>query len=176
MLHKGIYSDRINTAATYATNAHKGQKRKYTGEDYITHPMAVANLLKDHYKDTTEDMFMAALLHDTVEDTEATHEEIEKFFGDEVARLVKGLTDTAKPEDGNRAQRKAIERDRLAKESKEVQTIKVFDLIHNTFSIKEHDPKFWEVYQLEKQDLLNVMTKVDPEVKQLGWKSITPTG
>jgi|TARA_B100001094_G_scaffold197685_1_gene191762 (p)ppGpp synthase/HD superfamily hydrolase len=173
LLHKGIYSDRINSAATYATNAHKGQKRKYTEEDYITHPMAVANLLKDHYKDTTEDMFAAALLHDTVEDTEATHEEIEYFFGDEVARLVKGLTDTAKLEDGNRAHRKAIERDRLAKESKEVQTIKVFDLLHNSFSIKEHDPKFWEVFKAEKQDLLNVMTKVDPEIKALGFKAIS---
>lgn len=115
---------------------------------------------------------MAALLHDTVEDTDATHEEIARFFGDKVSELVKGLTDVSKPEDGNRATRKAIDRDHLAQGSKEVQTIKIFDLIHNTESIKKHDPKFWEVYKLEKQDLLNVMTKVDPEIKQLAWESI----
>ena len=117
-------------------------------------------------------MYMAALLHDTVEDTDATHEEIARFFGDKVSELVKGLTDVSKPEDGNRATRKAIDRDHIAQGSKEVQTIKVFDLIHNTESIKEHDPKFWEVYKLEKQDLLHVMTKVDPEIKQLAWESI----
>ena len=98
--------------------------------------------------------------------------DVEKEFGKEVADLVEGLTDISKPEDGNRAKRKAIDRDHTAGSSKEVQTIKVFDLIHNTESIKEHDPKFWEVYKLEKQDLLNVMTKVDPEIKQLAWESI----
>lgn len=171
---KGSFSPRINLAGSFATNAHMGQTRKYTGEPYITHPTAVAELLRINYKDTTEDMYMAALLHDTVEDTEATHEEIARFFGDKVSELVKGLTDVSKPEDGNRATRKAIDRDHIAQGSKEVQTIKVFDLIHNTESIREHDPKFWEVYKLEKQDLLNVMTKVDPEIKQLGWESITP--
>ena len=161
-------------AGTYAEKAHMGQVRKYTGEPYIVHPSAVAELLRLNYKDTTEEMYMAALLHDTVEDTDATHEEIARFFGDKVSELVRGLTDVSKPEDGNRATRKAIDRDHIAQGSKEVQTIKIFDLIHNTESIKKHDPKFWEVYKLEKQDLLNVMTKVDPEIKQLGWESITP--
>ena len=163
----------INKVFQYAYEGHNGQSRK-SGEPYITHPTAVAELLRLNYKDTTEDMYMAALLHDTVEDTDATHEEIARFFGDKVSELVRGLTDVSKPEDGNRATRKAIDRDHIAQGSKEVQTIKVFDLIHNTESIREHDPKFWEVYKLEKQDLLNVMTKVDPEIKQLGWESITP--
>ena len=171
-MFKGQFSQRISLAGAYAKNAHVGQTRKYTGEPYIVHPAAVAELLRLNYKDCTEDMYMAALLHDTVEDTDATHEEIARFFGDKVSELVKGLTDVSKPEDGNRATRKAIDRDHLAQGSKEVQTIKVFDLIHNTESIREHDPKFWEVYKLEKQDLLNVMTKVDPEIKQLAWESI----
>ena len=170
--YKGIFSQRIMDAGIFAENAHKGQTRKYTGEPYIVHPSAVAELLRLNYKDTTEEMYMAALLHDTVEDTDATHEEIARFFGDKVSELVKGLTDVSKPEDGNRATRKAIDRDHIAQGSKEVQTIKVFDLIHNTESIREHDPKFWEVYKLEKQDLLHVMTKVDPEIKQLAWESI----
>ena len=100
-------------AGTYAEKAHMGQVRKYTGEPYIVHPSAVAELLRLNYKDTTEEMYMAALLHDTVEDTEATHEEIEKFFGKEVSDLVRGLTDISKPEDGNRATRKAIDRDHI---------------------------------------------------------------
>lgn len=171
-MFKGLFSERINLAGAFAKNAHMGQTRKYTGEPYIVHPSAVAELLRLNYKECTEEMYMAALLHDTVEDTDATIEEIEEFFGKEVADLVEGLTDISKPEDGNRAKRKAIDRDHTAGSSKEVQTIKVFDLIHNTESIKEHDPKFWEVYKLEKQDLLNVMTKVDPEIKQLAWESI----
>ena len=126
---KGIFSPRIMDAGTYAEKAHMGQVRKYTGEPYIVHPSAVAELLRLNYKDTTEEMYMAALLHDTVEDTEATHEEIEKFFGKEVSDLVRGLTDISKPEDGNRATRKAIDRDHIGQGSKEVQTIKVFDLI-----------------------------------------------
>ena len=171
-MFKGQFSQRISLAGAYAKNAHVGQKRKYTGEPYIVHPAAVAELLRLNYKGCTESMYMAALLHDTVEDTDATIEEIARFFGDDVAELVDGLTDISKPEDGNRSTRKAIDRDHIAKGSKEVQTIKVFDLIHNTESIREHDPKFWEVYKQEKQDLLNVMTKVDPEIKQLAWESI----
>ena len=65
-IFKGQFSQRISLAGAYATNAHVGQTRKYTGEPYIVHPAAVAELLRLNYKDCTEDMYMAALLHDTV--------------------------------------------------------------------------------------------------------------
>ena len=87
--------------------------------------------------------------------------EIETEFGPVVSALVEGLTDVSRPEDGNRRTRKSIDRDRLAEQSGEVQTIKLADLIHNTYSIEEHDPSFYKVYKREKMDLLTVLTKGD---------------
>ena len=65
-MFKGQFSQRINLAGAFAKNAHMGQTRKYTGEPYIVHPSAVAELLRLNYKGCTEEMYMAALLHDTV--------------------------------------------------------------------------------------------------------------
>jgi GTP diphosphokinase / guanosine-3',5'-bis(diphosphate) 3'-diphosphatase len=79
----------IQRAFAFAEASHEGQKRK-SGEDYITHPVAVAEILADLRLDTTT--LEAALLHDTVEDTLATVQTIEDDFGEEVARIVDGLT------------------------------------------------------------------------------------
>ena len=70
-----------------------------------------------------------ALLHDTVEDTNVTREQIAEEFGWKIFKLVVELTDVTKPEDGNRATRKAIEAKRLGMASKEAQTIKLADLL-----------------------------------------------
>ena len=61
-----------------------------SGEDFIEHPLAVAHVLADLHLDTTT--IVAALLHDTVEDTEVSIEQVERDFGDQVARIVDGLT------------------------------------------------------------------------------------
>ncbi|GIU96519.1 MAG: GTP pyrophosphokinase [Actinomycetota bacterium] len=79
----------IERAYTIAERVHEGQKR-LSGEDYIEHPLAVATILADLRLDTTT--LVAALLHDTVEDTELTLEEVERTFGAEVAGIVDGLT------------------------------------------------------------------------------------
>lgn len=84
-----LNTERIQKAYAFAAKAHEGQKRK-TGEDYITHPVAVAEKLLDFGAD--EESIIAALLHDTVEDTEATLEIVEKEFGKDVANIVDGLT------------------------------------------------------------------------------------
>ena len=76
-------------AYRFAEASHDGQTRM-SGEDFIEHPLAVAGILADLRLDTTT--LEAALLHDTVEDTEVTIEVIEDEFGDEVARIVDGLT------------------------------------------------------------------------------------
>ncbi|MCP4870626.1 MAG: HD domain-containing protein, partial [Proteobacteria bacterium] len=92
----------------FATEAHKGQKRKYTGEDYIVHPISVSALVKKH--GGSEIQQAGALLHDVVEDTQYTLADINANFGSQVATLVKWLTDTSRPEDGNRKTRKEIDR------------------------------------------------------------------
>jgi guanosine-3',5'-bis(diphosphate) 3'-pyrophosphohydrolase len=79
----------IQRAFEFAEGSHEGQKRK-SGEDFITHPVAVTEILADLRLDTTT--LEAALLHDTVEDTVATVQTIETDFGEEVARIVDGLT------------------------------------------------------------------------------------
>ena len=150
----------INKALKFSTAAHAAvnQKRKYTGDDYIVHPIAVSNIVKEN--GGTEDMIAAALLHDTIEDTNVTKEQIAEEFGWKIFKLVVELTDVTKPADGNRATRKAIEAKRLGMASKEAQMIKLADLIDNTKSIFEHDPKFAKVYRQEKINLLEAMDKV----------------
>ena len=81
--------DLINKAYEVAFNAHKGQKRTL-GEDYIVHPISVAYILVELGMDTPA--VCAGLLHDVVEDTEVTKEEIEEKFGTEISNLVDGVT------------------------------------------------------------------------------------
>ncbi len=149
--------------------------RKYTNEPYIVHPLAVAGLVAS-VPGATPEMIAAALLHDTVEDSRnclggspVTLEHLEARFGATVAGYVRDLSDLSTPEDGNRAARKAAECDRLAGACAEVQTIKYADLISNTISIVQFDPKFAKVYLEEKVLLLNAMDKGDPGLRELAW-------
>ena len=81
--------ERIERAATFAIDAHRGQKRT-SGEDYVNHTFAVAAIVHELGLDT--DVVIAALLHDTVEDTKVTLEQLEQEFGQDVSRLVDGVT------------------------------------------------------------------------------------
>jgi GTP pyrophosphokinase len=85
----GADEDAINRAYVFAMKAHGSQKRA-SGDPYFSHPIEVAGILT-HYKVDTATI-VTALLHDTIEDTEATHADIEQMFGDETARLVDGVT------------------------------------------------------------------------------------
>jgi len=151
-------------ARTFATAAHAavGQLRKYTFEPYIVHPTEVAATVKT--VPHTEAMVAAAYLHDVVEDTGVSIELIRAEFGSEVSDLVGWLTDVSRPDHGNRASRKAVDRAHTAAAPAAAQTVKLADLISNTRSIVEHDAKFAETYLAEKRLLLEVMTKADPEL------------
>lgn len=153
----------IEKARAFATAAHAavGQLRKYTFEPYIVHPAEVAALVATVPGHTPE-MVAAAWLHDTVEDTGVTIELIRSEFGVEVAELVGWLTDVSRPDHGNRAARKAVDRAHTAGAPAAAQTIKLADLIANTRSIMQHDEKFAVTYLAEKRMLLEVMTKGDP--------------
>jgi len=152
----------VERARVFATAAHAavGQVRKYTFEPYIVHPAEVAKIVRD--AGGTEAMVAAAWLHDTVEDTGVTIETIRAEFGTEVAELVGWLTDVSRPEHGNRAHRKALDRAHSAAAPAEAQTVKLADLIANTRSIMAHDEAFAKTYLEEKRLLLAVMTKGDP--------------
>ena len=90
-------SEKVEQAIAMATKAHEGQKRK-SGEPYIVHPLAVLKIVEDWGMD--EDTCVAAVLHDTVEDTELTLENIREEFGESVAKLVDGVTKMGKVRKG----------------------------------------------------------------------------
>ena len=142
-----------------AGKAHEGQFRKYSGMPYIVHPIEVATIVQS--VDHTDEMIAAALLHDVVEDTDYSFEDIANEVSPKVSELVKGLTDVSNPQDGNRKVRKAIDKDHLAEQNAEVQTIKLADVISNSQDIKANDPKFAKVYIEEMKALLEVLTKGD---------------
>ena len=157
-------ADLVERARIFATAAHAavGQKRKYTGKDYIVHPEEVAEIVKRN--GGTSEMIAAAWLHDTVEDTQVTFEQIEDEFEATVTRLVEWLTDVSKPSDGNRKTRKAMDRQHTADAPIDAQLVKCADLIANTSSITRHDPDFARVYMREKKMTLEAMR---PETKEL---------
>lgn len=157
----------LDAAIIIAAQAHAGQRRKYTARPYLEHCIEVVGILIDHGIEDQR-MLAAAALHDVLEDTPmgATFIKaklVQHRHGwqdiQDVAQLVIELTEPA--HEGNRATRKAAERERLSKVSPEAQTIKYADLISNTGSIAKHDPDFAKVYLQEKWDLLKVMTAGD---------------
>ena len=79
----------LNRAYVYAMRAH-GEQRRESGDPYFSHPLEVAAILTDLKLDDAT--IAAALLHDTIEDTDATRAEIDRLFGHEIGRLVEGLT------------------------------------------------------------------------------------
>ena len=149
-------------AMQFARAIHRDQRRKYTGNPYADHLAEVAGIVAA--VSNIEFMIATAWLHDCVEDCGIELGEIEERFGFQVAIGVSGLSDV---ETGNRAERKQKSRDRLAACSGWIQTIKCADLISNTSSIVQHDPKFAVVYLEEKRLLLDVLTKADPRLRAL---------
>jgi len=162
--------NQIEYTIRYASYHHRNQKRKYTNLPYIMHPMAVAGLISTVSDDS--DMICASILHDVVEDCEPTIFDIRKLFNTKVAKLVDELTDISKPEDGNREERKRIDREHSASASPEGQTIKVADLIDNTSTIAYFDEDFARVYMREKELLLEVLTKADQKLVEIANKQI----
>lgn len=145
----------VSEAARFATRAHGAQVRKYTGEPYVRHCLAVAETVSRHTD--REAVIAAAVLHDVLEDTATTRDQIREEFGEEVLQLVLEVTDVSASADGNRAARKALDREHLGRASPDGKTIKLADLLDNLASITEHDPKFSRVYLDEMALLLPLL-------------------
>jgi guanosine-3',5'-bis(diphosphate) 3'-pyrophosphohydrolase len=149
-------------AVDLAVRAHNNQKRKYTFDPYIVHPIEVARMVAS--VTSKEEVIAAAILHDTIEDTEVTFEVIEKVCGRSVAELVNMVSEISKPHDGNRQIRKEIDKEHYAKASPSAKTIKLADIIDNSRSIMKYDSNFARVYMQEKQALLEVLQEGDPRL------------
>ena len=153
-------------AMEYARKAHEGQKRKYSGNPYFDHLAEVVGITAsvNLYSDRA---LAVAWLHDTVEDTGTTEKFLRGAFGQFVAEGVMLLSDI---ETGNRAERKAASRARLAAAPEWIQNIKCADLISNTSSIVQHDPEFAKVYLEEKRLLLEVLDKANPQIRAMAMR------
>ncbi|AGL02102.1 RelA/SpoT family protein [Desulfoscipio gibsoniae] len=128
----------LKRAFAFANEAHAGQKRN-SGEPYITHPVAITTILTDLEMDM--DTLVAGLLHDTVEDTGTTLEDIEKYFGREVAQLVDGVTKLSRLEYRSKEERQ-VENLRkmflaMARDIRVV-LIKLADRLHNMRTLQYH--------------------------------------
>ena len=176
--------DKIKKAYEYASRMHEGQMR-LSGEPYITHPVAVAQIVAGLELDT--DSICAALLHDTVEDcSDKTNlKEIEKLFGPEVAMLVDGLTKTVNlPVDNREDEHIENLRKMLLAMSKDIRVIliKLCDRLHNmrTLSAKP-DPKRRTIALETMQVYAPLahrlgMQRVKQELENLGLMYLDPIG
>ena len=126
----------IETAIIYARYYHGDQKRD-SGESYYSHPLEVAHMVSDYLPRT--DIIVTAILHDTLEDTALTKEEIEETFGAKIAEQVYGLTRVK--EDGVKiSSAKMVEELWISKKS-DLIVIKLFDRIHNMQTIASKSPE-----------------------------------
>lgn len=160
--------DILEKVRDFADHAHGEQKRKYTPERYIVHPVRVKNICREYTGDI--DILAAALLHDVLEDTPVSSEEIGSFLltlmNNEQAlktlRLVEDLTDVYTKENYphlNRKQRKIKEAARLENVHPGAQTIKYADIIDNSLDISIHDRSFASVFLKEAGMLVKRMDK-----------------
>src|ERR1035441_3915394 len=143
----------IRKAWEFCVQHHAGQMRA-SGEPYIIHPLEVAEVLAEMKMDATA--IAAGLLHDAVEDTPATSEEIEKQFGDQVAHIVEGVTKIDKIQFANREDRQAenVRKMLLAMVSDvRVVLIKLADRLHNMRTLEHLQPDRQEAIARETQDI-----------------------
>lgn len=146
---------------------HKKQIRKHTLEPYIVHPLIVAEICEEFTNDP--DTIIAAILHDTIEDTEATYSDIVRKFGENVSNMVYFCSEKSKKTDGNRRVRKRIDCEHYCSGTEGSKLIKIADAIHNCLGISMDDPKFFEkTYLNEKinmvQSIVNTVQSDSPVV------------
>ena len=158
--------NKVELAIHLATKYHAGQVRKYTGEDYVTHPIAVKNIILNHFgPNVKESILVSAILHDMLEDTHYTEHMMAYDFGFEVLKTVKAVTNV---HTGNRKKRKILETEKFADVDPEIREyayiVRLADIIHNAPSIRKHDKPFWKTYREEKENLLAVIRKNKPEL------------
>ncbi len=170
----------IRKAWDFCVQHHRGQMRA-SGEPYIVHPLEVAEVLAEMKLDSTA--IAAGLLHDAVEDTPATGEEIESGFGDQVAHIVEGVTKIDKIQFANREDRQAenVRKMLLAMVTDvRVVLIKLADRLHNMRTLEHLQPERQEAIARETQDIYAPlahrlgMGKVRGELEDLAFRYTDP--
>ena len=134
----------ILKAARFAAEKHRNQRRKDAeASPYINHPISLADLLANEAGVTDPVVICGALLHDTVEDTETTAEELRAEFGDQITRVVLDVTDDKNIKD--KAQRKQLQIDHAPHICPQAKLVKLADKICNLRDIVGAPPANWSV-------------------------------
>ena len=144
----------IRAAYEYAEKAHRGQKRK-SGEPYIIHPLAVAQIVAEELKLDSESI-EAALLHDVIEDTQATHAEISKIFSPTIADLVEGVSKLTRIQYATKEDEQMENlRKMLIAMSKDIRVIliKISDRLHNMRTMEYQSPPKQKQKSLETMEI-----------------------
>ena len=175
-------AQRLFAAFTYADAEHHGQLRK-SGEPYIIHPLAVADIVADLGLDV--DSVIAALLHDCIEDTGATHEEIAKKFGTSVADLVEGVTKLTRVQYVSKEEEQMENlRKMLMAMAHDIRVIliKICDRLHNMRTMEYQSPKKQREKSLETMEIYAPlahrlgMQKLKWELEDLSLRYLDPVG
>ena len=173
---------RLHDAFTFAYAEHQGQLRK-SGEPYIIHPLAVADIVADLGLDV--DSVIAALLHDCIEDTPATHEDIAKKFGPTVADLVEGVTKLTRMQYVSKEEEQMENlRKMLMAMSHDIRVIliKICDRLHNMRTMEYQSPKKQREKSLETMEIYAPiahrlgMQKLKWELEDLSLRYLDPVG
>ncbi|HEY6104898.1 MAG TPA: HD domain-containing protein, partial [Anaeromyxobacteraceae bacterium] len=177
----GADLDLVKKAYVYSAKVHQGQLRK-SGEPYLIHPLEVAGILADLKLD--EASIVTGLLHDTIEDTLATREEIQELFGEEVADLVDGVTKLSQFSAGDTQQEKQAENFRkmvvaMAKDIR-VLLVKLADRTHNMRTLDFMKPEKQERIARETLDIYAPlanrlgMQQIKSELEDLSFRYLKP--
>ena len=175
-------TQRLFSAFTYADAAHNGQLRK-SGEPYIIHPLAVAEIVADLELDV--DSVIAAMLHDCIEDTPATHEEIAKKFGPTVAALVEGVTKLTRVQYVSKEEEQMENlRKMLMAMAQDIRVIliKICDRLHNMRTMEYQTPRKQREKSLETMEIYAPiahrlgMQKLKWELEDLSLRYLDPIG
>jgi len=156
------YEGLIPDAIIFAFNAHSGQYRKLSPKPYIIHPLRVSEfLLKNfnHRKDI-QVLRVAAILHDTIEDTWVTEDKIKDEFGEEIAKLVIELT---VPEDGTKQERYEKYLEILKNASDSAKIVKLSDIFDNVIATNMAEK--WKMFLATSKDTLNILELKSDDVK-----------
>ena len=159
--------DKIRAAYEFAAAAHQGQLRK-DGSPFVTHPLAVAQIVAEELHLDSESI-EAALLHDTIEDTSATHEDIAKQFSPTVADLVEGVSKLTRVHYTSKAQEQMENlRKMLLAMSKDIRVIliKIADRLHNMRTMEYQTP------EKQKQKSFETLEIYAPIAHRLGMQKM----
>ena len=135
-------------AISFAADKHRNQRRKdHEASPYINHPITVATILASEGGVDDEVLLIAAILHDTVEDTKTTFEELEERFGTEVTSVVREVTDDKML---IKSERKRLQVEHAPQASTRAKQIKIADKISNIRDITSKPPKSWTTERKQK--------------------------